>query len=80
VTTPHGPSRDDLLDALRAVCEALDIPHPATAGDGETHDRILKERVMHVVVMLRSVLTPDRYPDVPWLGADQLNGRRLGNR
>lgn len=39
---------------------------PATAGDGETHDRILKERVMHVVVMLRSVLTPDRYPDVPW--------------
>lgn len=58
--------RNDLLDALRAVREALDIPHPATVGDGETHDRILQERVRHAVVMLRSVLEPDRHPDVPW--------------
>lgn len=60
------PSRDDLLDALRAVLEALDIPHPATVGDAEVHDRILLERVMHAVVMLRGVLEPDRCPDVPW--------------
>lgn len=67
-------SRDGLLDALRAICEALDIPHPATVGDGEVHDRILMERVMHTVVMLRSVLEPDRSPDVAWSTA-YLRGR-----
>lgn len=59
-------SRDDLVDALRAVREALDIPHPATVGGGELRDRILRERVVHTVVMLRSVLEPDRSPDIPW--------------
>lgn len=56
----------ELLDALAAVREALDIPHPATVGDGETYDRILSERVMHAVVMLRSVLREDGPSDVPW--------------
>ncbi|MGH3263111.1 MAG: hypothetical protein ACRDNS_14060 [Trebonia sp.] len=58
--------RENLLEALRAVREALDIPRPATVGDGEAHDRILEERVMHAVVMLRSILELDRHPDVPW--------------
>ena len=44
------------VHALRAVLEALGIPHPATVGDGEAHDRILAERVMHTVVFLGSFL------------------------
>jgi hypothetical protein len=63
---PVDPSRDDLLDALQAVRDALDIPHPATVGDGEADHRILKERVMHAVVMLKSIPEPDGFPDVPW--------------
>lgn len=56
-----APARDDLLDALRAVLDALDIPHPATVGDSEAHARILNMRVMHAVVMLQSVMrTADR--------------------
>lgn len=55
-----------LLDALRAVLEALDIPNPATLGDEEAHSRALKDRVRHTVVMLRSVLGPERSAGVPW--------------
>jgi len=44
------------VHALRAVLEALGIPHPATVGDGEAHDKILAERVMHTVVFLQSFL------------------------
>ncbi|MCX4908043.1 hypothetical protein [Streptomyces sp. NBC_00878] len=43
-------------DLLAAVLEALDIPHPATIGDRETHDRILNNRVMQAKIALRSVL------------------------
>jgi len=42
--------------ALRAVLEALDIPHPATVGDGEVHDKILARRTMHAVVFLQNLL------------------------
>jgi hypothetical protein len=65
VTGPE-PSREDLLDALAAVLEALNIPHPATVGDSKAHARILGERTRHAVVMLSSILEPDRYSDVPW--------------
>lgn len=43
-------------ELLKAILEALDIPSPATVGDGEVHDRILLERVMHVKTALRSEL------------------------
>lgn len=49
-------SREELLDALQAVLEALDIPNPATIGDEEIHREILAGRVRHAVVMLRSIL------------------------
>jgi hypothetical protein len=69
VSAPEPP-RDDLLDALRAVREAIDIPHPATVRDGETHDRILKERVLHAVVMLQNIVPDDGRPCaadvIPW--------------
>jgi hypothetical protein len=48
------------LHALRAVLDALDIPNPATVGDGEIHDRILHERVLHAVIFLRG--NPRRHP------------------
>ena len=64
------PARDELLDALRAVREAIDIPHPATVGDGEIHDRILKERVLHATVMLQNIIPGDGRPCaadvIPW--------------
>ena len=53
------PAREELLEALRAVREAIDIPHPATVGDGETYDRILKERVRHAVIMLQNIVPSD---------------------
>jgi hypothetical protein len=43
--------------ALRAVLEALDIPHPATVGDGAVRDRILAERLMHTVIFLQGILS-----------------------
>jgi hypothetical protein len=43
-------------DLMRAVLEALGIPHPATVGDREAHDRILSERAMHAAIALRSTL------------------------
>lgn len=43
-------------DLLTAVLEALDIPHPATIGGTEPHDRLLNERVCHARIALRSVL------------------------
>ncbi|MEU9779618.1 hypothetical protein AB0H92_01260 [Streptomyces phaeochromogenes] len=43
-------------DVMPAVLEALGIPHPATVGDREAHDRILSERAMRAAIALRSVL------------------------
>lgn len=57
---------------LAALLEALDIPHPATVGDGEAHDRILAQRVMHARIALGSVLERDGDPG--W-EADYLRAR-----
>jgi hypothetical protein len=69
VSAPE-PSREELLDALRAVREAIGIPHPATVGDGETYDRILKERLLHATVMLQNIVPDDGRPCaadvIPW--------------
>ncbi len=43
-------------DVVRAVLEALGIPHSATVGDREAHDRISGERAMHAALALRSTL------------------------
>ncbi|MEU9793807.1 hypothetical protein AB0E27_24800 [Streptomyces sparsogenes] len=57
-------------DLLRAVLEALDIPHPATFGDSEKHARVLEDRVMHTVIALRDVLDDERSPlGVEWTTA-----------
>ncbi|MEW2610253.1 hypothetical protein AB0937_08585 [Streptomyces sp. NPDC047880] len=63
--TPDGPVRE----LLAAVLEALDIPHPATTGGAEAHDRLLNDRVTHVVVALRSVLDDEPLMDVEWTTA-----------
>ncbi len=57
---------DELLDALRAVLEALDVDRGATAGDGKIADAILIERVGHAKVMLAGILGRDPIADVPW--------------
>ena len=57
---------------LEAVLEAVDIPHPATIGDGEVHGRILADRVMHARVALEGAL---RRGDDPGWSAEYLRGR-----
>lgn len=51
---------------LAAVLEALDIPHPATVGDTEDHDRVLNDRAMHVVVALHDALRDGPSLGVEW--------------
>jgi hypothetical protein len=41
---------------LAAVLEAIDIPHPATFGHQDAHDRLLNDRVMYARLALRSTL------------------------
>lgn len=53
-------------DLLKAVLEALDIPHPATVGDHEVHDRVLNDRVMHAVIALRAALDDKPLMDIEW--------------
>ncbi|WP_406171191.1 hypothetical protein [Streptomyces sp. NBC_00996] len=65
VPTPARPD-EPLRELLAAVLEALDIPHPATVGDSEAHDRILIDRVMHAKIALHSVLTDDCPLGVNW--------------
>lgn len=63
------PDSCELLDALAAVREALDIPHAATAGDEETRAKILDERLGHAVTMLAGIferLEDGRGADIPW--------------
>ncbi|WP_327654785.1 hypothetical protein [Streptomyces sp. NBC_00483] len=50
---------------LAAVLEAIDLPHPATVGDTEGHDKVLNDRVMHLVVALKSIRDNPRQ-DVEW--------------
>lgn len=60
-------TRDEALDALAAVPEALDIPHAATVGDEEVRAKILDQRVGHTVVMLQSILHEKHpAPDAAW--------------
>lgn len=56
---------EPVRDLLTAVLEAIDLPHPATVGDTEAHDRLLNTRASHARIMLRSVLD-----DGPVLGLD----------
>lgn len=60
------PTRDELLDALRAVLEAIDVPHAATTGEQEKRDRILVERAGHVAAMLRGLLADDSWQNWSW--------------
>lgn len=60
---------DPVRDLLAAVLEALDLPNPATIGDGATYDRLLNERAMHAAIALRSVLTDKPLMDIAWTTA-----------
>ncbi|MFI1470618.1 hypothetical protein [Streptomyces wuyuanensis] len=62
-------SIDPMRGLLTAVLEAIDIPHPATIGDGEVHDRVLNDRAMHAAIALRSVLADKPLMDVEWITA-----------
>lgn len=52
----------EVRDLLAAVLEAIDLPHPATTGGAEVHDRLLSARVVHARVALRNLL--DDGPDL----------------
>ncbi|MCT7357384.1 hypothetical protein N4P33_35370 [Streptomyces sp. 15-116A] len=56
-------------DLLAAILEALDIPHPATTGDAEVHDRILGDRISHTVVVLRNLLDDKPLMGIEWTTA-----------
>jgi hypothetical protein len=66
MTTATTLTAAELLDALTAVREALDIPHAATVGDDETRAKILDQRTGHAVAMLRGILDRDPVADIPW--------------
>ncbi|MFE4701441.1 hypothetical protein ACFRIC_30705 [Streptomyces sp. NPDC056738] len=53
---------EPVRDLLAAVLEAIDLPHPATVGGSEAHDRLLSTRVVHARIALRSIL--DDGPDM----------------
>lgn len=65
-------STDPTRALLAAVLEALAIPAPATIGDGEIHDRVLADRVMHARIALENVL--ERGDDPGW-SAEYLRAR-----
>jgi hypothetical protein len=48
---------------LEAVLEAIDIPAPATVGDGPAYSRLLEDRVLDAVVFLHGVLGEARRPE-----------------
>ena len=58
----RDPISAPVRDLLTAVLEALDLPHPATVGDTEVHDRLLNTRAVHARIALRSLL--DDGPDL----------------
>lgn len=53
---PEPTLAEPVRSLLAAVLEAIDLPHPATIGDTETHDRILNDRACQAKIALRSVL------------------------
>lgn len=61
--------REPVRDLLAAVLEALDIPHPATIGDREAHDRLLNDRAMHAAIALRNALEDKPVMDIEWTTA-----------
>jgi len=69
--TQSGEARE-LRVLLAAVFEALNIPHPATVGDAETHNRIILDRVLDARVALEGVL---RRGDDPGWSAEYLRVR-----
>jgi hypothetical protein len=62
VTTPALP--EPVRDLLAAILEAINLPHPATIGGHEAHDRLLNTRAVHARIALRNLLD-----DAPDLGA-----------
>lgn len=69
------PTLDEPVRSLLvAVLEALDLPHPATVGGTEAHDRLLTARAMHARTALRSVLDDKPLMDTAWTTA-YLRGR-----
>lgn len=65
-TDRTAPDPAQLVDALTAVREALDIPYAATVGDDETRLNILDQRLGHTVAMLQGILDRDPIADIPW--------------
>lgn len=59
---------EPVRDLLTAVLEALDLPHPATVGGSEAHDRLLNERAVHARIALRDVLD-GRPATVEWMAS-----------
>ncbi len=57
---------EPVRDLLAAVLEAINIPHPATVGDTEAHDRVLNDRAMHAVVAIHDVLRDGPSLGVEW--------------
>jgi hypothetical protein len=51
-----------LLDALKAVHEAIRIPFPATGGDAERYAEILETRVMHAAQFISAFLADENRP------------------
>ncbi|MFI1951973.1 hypothetical protein ACH437_08975 [Streptomyces xinghaiensis] len=72
MTDRTEPTAGELWQLLAVVLEALDIPHPATVGDSETHREVLDHRTMDAVTALRGVL--HRGDDPGW-SADYLRAR-----
>ena len=78
MTESKAPKAEDLVDALRAVREAIDIPHAATVGDEKTRDKILIDRVMHAVTFLDLLDEPDRLAQWLTWSTDYLRERLAG--
>lgn len=55
----RDPIPEPVRDLLAAVLEAIDLPHPATTGGSEAHDRLMAARVVHARIALRTVLLDD---------------------
>lgn len=53
---PTAYAADELMDLLRAVHEALDLPHAASLDGEKTRDEILRRRLMYVDSVLSCVL------------------------
>ena len=71
-----GPAREELLDALRVVCEALAVPHAVTIGGQKVRDVILVERAGHAGPMRGGILGGEPFLDVPWSEAYLRQARR----